>query len=84
MEEEISKTVPVLYDVKHELVIQQSDQVEAPEAGGTAESQVSDDHAGVETPPEEELPGCLDVVLLAEVGVEDGVHNPLQPGCPAL
>ena len=74
----------MFYDVKHELVIQQSDQVETPKAGGAAESQVSDDHAGVETPPEEELPGGLDVVLLAEVGVEDGVHHPLQPGGPAL
>ena len=74
----------MFYDVKHELVIQQSDQVEAPEAGRAAESQVPDDHAGVETPPEEELPGGLDVVLLAEVGVEDGVHHPLQPGSPAL
>ena len=75
---------PVLYDVEHKLVVKESDQVEAAEAGRTAESQVSDDHAGVETPPEEELPGGLDVVLLAEVGVEDGVHHPLQPGGPAL
>ena len=74
----------MLDDVKHELVIQQSDEMEASKTGGAAESQVSDDHTGVETPPEEELPGGLDVVLLGETGVEDGVDHPLKPAGPAL
>jgi hypothetical protein len=41
----------VFYDVEHELVVEQADEVEAAKAGRTAQGQVTDDHAGVEGPP---------------------------------
>ena len=57
----------MLNDVEHELVVQQPDEVEAAEAGSGAEGEVPDDHAGVEGPPEEELPGRLGEVWLVKM-----------------
>ena len=42
----------MLDGVEHELVVEEADEVEAAEAGGAAQRQVSDDHARVKRPPE--------------------------------
>ena len=58
--------------------------MKAAKAGCTAESEIPDDHTGVEAPAKKKLSGCHDVVLLGEAGAKDGVHHPLQPGGPVL
>ena len=58
--------------------------MKAAKAGCTAESEIPDDHTGVEAPAKKKLSGGHDVVLLGEAGAKDGVHHTLQPGGPVL
>lgn len=75
---------PVFYDIEHKLIIEKSDEMKASKAGGAPEGEVPDDHTAVEAPAQQELSRCSDVGILGEVGIQQTVHNPLEPGGPAL
>ena len=68
---------PVLNDVEHELIIQQSDEVKASEAGSTPQGEIPDDHAGVEAPPEKELSCRSRVVGCVHVRSKNRVNDAL-------
>ena len=75
---------PVLNDVEHELIIQQSDEVKASEAGSTPQGEIPDDHAWVEAPPEKELSCRSRVVGGVHVRRQNRVNDALQPARPRL
>ena len=80
----MAASLPVLNNIEHELVVEQPDEVEAAEAGSGAECEVPDDHAGVEGPPEKELPGGLGEVWLVKMRSKNWLHHILQPRGPSL
>lgn len=74
----------VLKNEEHVLVVQQPYQVEAAEAGGRAQRQVTDHHRTVKAPLEQKLAGGARKRWLALIFLKRTVHHHTQPCGPLL